>query len=691
MNALRSILRTTTAFTQAVWLHGKGGITTFRSDTSGAVAIIFGLVMIPVIGIAGASLDYSRASQDRTHTLAAADSAALAGVRALRGSDAQVEQTIRDYLDANLPSHLVGIPFTYVINPERTGIRVDVAGRTDTTLLEVVGIQHVDWSVTSEAVNNSIFTEIALVLDVTGSMRSHMPALRTAASDFVDIIFDGQATTNEARIALVPYRYTVNIGNGPTQLAWMDTLGTARFHGVNFEDQSLRHRDCRPSPPPPPPSPPRPSPPGPPPPPPPPSPPSPPSPPPSPPPPPPPAGGSDWGALEGEVLDAPAYSAADLQDAGADNVMFHMVLDRSIAFIDRAGETVSDVAGELVGLREAEASENYGYGVGGWPHGPRPRTIPNDGDCSRRGPSEVNHFHLFEAMGEQWAGCVEARPEPFDTSDTPPGGGSGGDTRWVPYLWPDERDGVNGSNPRAHSRNDYLPTDTLRPNQIWNRDWGHDDRQRFVWKYNLDEVGGSVDADYSNFIERGPNAACPEPIVPLTGSRAELDRAIDGLRSVGAAGTNSAFGMVWGWRVLSPGAPFTQGLPYDPENTRKIIILMTDGINDVTEQRNGYNRADYGAYGYLRRGRLGSNRNQAQARLDRKLREVCNEVQRTGREIMVYTVMFDPQGGLPPSLRSLYRDCATEADMFFQASDSADLVSAFNDIAADIRRLRLTQ
>jgi hypothetical protein len=160
---------------------------------------------------------------------------------------------------------------------------------------------------------------------------------------------------------------------------------------------------------------------------------------------------------------------------------------------------------------------------------------------------------------------------------------------------------------------------------------------------------------------------------------------------VGAAGTNSAFGMVWGWRVLSPGVPFTQGLPYDPENTRKIIILMTDGVNDVTEQRNGYNRADYGAYGYLRQGRLGNNRNQAQARLDRKLREVCNEVQRTGREIMVYTVMFDPQGGLPPSLRSLYRDCATEADMFFQASDSADLVSAFNDIAADIRRLRLTQ
>ena len=262
----------------------------------------------------------------------------------------------------------------------------------------------------------------------------------------------------------------------------------------------------------------------------------------------------------------------------------------------------------------------------------------------------------------------------------------------MPYLWPDERDGVNGANPNAHSRNDYLPTDPLRPRDIWRqRDWQHADRQRFVWKYNVSETGNIVDSDYTSFIEQGPNAACPEPIVPLTGNRAELESAIDSLRSVGAAGTNSAFGMVWGWRVLSPGAPFTQGLPYDPENNQKIIILMTDGVNDVTRQRNGYNQADYGAYGYLRQRRLGRNIGQARNALDDKLEEVCREVARSDRGILVYTVMFDPQGGLPSSLRDLYRGCATEADMFFEATNQDALVDAFNDIAADIRALRLTQ
>ena len=362
---------------------------------------------------------------------------------------------------------------------------------------------------------------------------------------------------------------------------------------------------------------------------------------------------------------------AGAYEVAADAIMLDMVIDRT--------QAVLGAVWQALGPSQAHAA-------GIWPYGPRP-TNSSPIDCSRRTPDPVNHFDLFNAMNEPWAGCVEARPEPFDTSDTPPGGNP--DTRWVPYLWPDEADGVNGAVPTAHSRNDYLPTNGLHPS--WLTNWSNHDRQFFLWKYNVADTGNGVNRDYSSFIERGPNAACPEPIVPLTDNRAALDASIAGLRSVGASGTNSAMGMAWGWRVLSPGAPFTEGLPYSPDDTRKIIILMTDGVNDVTEQQNSYNRADYGAYGYLAQGRLGSNRAAAQNRLDDKLREVCEEVARPGVEILVYTVMFDPLGGLPPSLANLYRDCASEPAMFFQASNSSDLITAFNDIAADIRRLRLTQ
>jgi hypothetical protein len=53
------------------------------------------------------------------------------------------------------------------------------------------------------------------------------------------------------------------------------------------------------------------------------------------------------------------------------------------------------------------------------------------------------------------------------------------------------------------------------------------------------------------------------------------------MRHWSGGGTNQAEGLAWGWRVLSPSAPFTEGRPYnDPSDpVRKVIVLMTDGEN----------------------------------------------------------------------------------------------------------------
>ncbi|MCB1508575.1 MAG: hypothetical protein KDI98_07465 [Hyphomicrobiaceae bacterium] len=318
----------------------------------------------------------------------------------------------------------------------------------------------------------------------------------------------------------------------------------------------------------------------------------------------------------------------------------------------------------------------------GWPYGPTPHEY-SPVVCNVNGPSRVNVFDLFAAMGEPWEGCVEARPSPYDVRDIPPG--SNPDTQFVPYMWPDETDGWPGTSPSSLVRNDYLPRASY---PSWMERHGNSQifDQAYVWKYR-----SPPNSDYTSFIERGPNAACPEPIVPLTGTRAELDASIASLRSVGAAGTNSALGMMWGWRVLSPDAPFTEGIPYDPENSSKIVILMTDGINDVTPQPNSWNQSDFGAYGYIQDGRLGANRPSTQAQLDNRLRTICRSMKDDGTEIIIYTVMFDPEGGLPSSVRALFRGCASDPDLYFEASSPESLVAAFQEIANDIRRLRLAE
>ena len=37
---------------------------------------------------------------------------------------------------------------------------------------------------------------------------------------------------------------------------------------------------------------------------------------------------------------------------------------------------------------------------------------------------------------------------------------------------------------------------------------------------------------------------------------------------------------LWGWRVISPGAPFTEGSAYNDDKFVKAIILLTDGENN---------------------------------------------------------------------------------------------------------------
>ena len=63
----------------------------FRKDASGTTAVLFGFVAIPLIGIAGACIDYARASSARVNLNAAVDAAALMVARdATKLTDAQL-------------------------------------------------------------------------------------------------------------------------------------------------------------------------------------------------------------------------------------------------------------------------------------------------------------------------------------------------------------------------------------------------------------------------------------------------------------------------------------------------------------------------------------------------------------------------------------------------------------------------
>src|SRR5690606_3488580 len=141
--------------------------------------------------------------------------------------------------------------------------------------------------------------------------------------------------------------------------------------------------------------------------------------------------------------------------------------------------------------------------------------------------------------------------------------------------------------------NDYLADGTSAD------DWST--RLKNAAKYQTAPAKGAGGLGKS--YELGPNAGCGlAPIARLSANTASIKTTISNMKAVG--NTDIAFGLQWGWHVLSPNAPFNDGKPYNSENLSKIIILMTDGNNENTGATNPYDSI-YSGIGYIVNNRLG--------------------------------------------------------------------------------------
>lgn len=273
-----------------------------------------------------------------------------------------------------------------------------------------------------------------------------------------------------------------------------------------------------------------------------------------------------------------------------------------------------------------------------------------------------------------WLGCVMERPirsggEHLDELDTPPSSADP-DTLFVPWFAPDE---PNGSSPTY--ANSYLPDAVSGTAAV---------KQRSTAKYPA--AGVAISSSISS--SRGPDYNCKDTqtILPLTNNRALLEEKIDSMTA--AYLTHIPIGLAWGWRTLSPEAPYTEGAEYTDEDTIKALVLMTDGENTISGTSN-HNLSTFTGYGHLAKLRLGPTINtasEAEAELDAKTARMCNNVKARG--IRVYTIAFQVTA---PATLDLLRNCATTPEAFFASSSGAALRTAFTTIASELASLRISK
>ncbi|HVW93258.1 MAG TPA: TadE/TadG family type IV pilus assembly protein [Devosia sp.] len=322
-------------------------------------------------------------------------------------------------------------------------------------------------------------------------------------------------------------------------------------------------------------------------------------------------------------------------------------------------------------------------------------------DNSDTAATGVDRIALFNKMKDssgnplQWRGCVEARIEDgvsknYDTDDTPPQPGFP-ETYFVPLFAPDEPDTVVYSRPKYS--NSYIPDNPTGTNQCsGTKPTAERTLQERLCKYNGATPSSSV---------LGPNADCPvSAIQPLTTDPATITSAINSM--VANGNTNIQEGTAWGFRVLSPGEPFTEGRPYD-QATSKVMIIMTDGENTYSADSSMNGASLYTSYGYPwdnyksgttgYRGRMGNKGwgdSDFETEINRRLSITCTNAKAQG--ITIYTIgLATDQTSDPTGNTTLLTNCASKPEDAYFPQTSGDLQQAFVDIANQLAALRLAK
>jgi len=194
----------------------------------GAVLPIFAVMVILMVVISGAAFDVTRAVNAREKLSYALDAAALSVAADLSTSvmtDAEITRALEDSFKANLDGAefldeaIANIEFT--VDPDQGLVSVSSRATLNNYFIDMggymkqaLGPETFEFGTSSQVSYSRFDVELALVVDVTGSMSGDMTTLRDASEGLVDILIpDGtDEDDSKVRISLVPYSQGVNLG-----------------------------------------------------------------------------------------------------------------------------------------------------------------------------------------------------------------------------------------------------------------------------------------------------------------------------------------------------------------------------------------------------------------------------------------------------------------------------------------------
>lgn len=608
----------------------------FAGDRKGAVAVLVASGVIVMVATVGIATDAARGYLLKARLGQALDAAALAGGRAFFETTRDAE--IKMYFDANFPPGFMGATVNgpIIIVDESAGtVRVTAEATIGTTFMRVLKHNSLKVGSSTEVTRETKALDLVIAMDMStsmtwelggGSTETRIEAARAAALELVTILYGADTFKDLLKIGVVPWAGKVNV-----------TIdGAAYDPDVTYDT------------------------------------------------------GATPPAAVSPTYQHPLTGATVTQHFFANNSPVPL-LERppgratsknnpGLVFVDTNSlrrndgltwESQGYVRGAQITITNADnAGNDDTYTIVKIEAGDQIKVYPSD---LVGGGGTDNNADIAGVYN--WPGCVYAR---YVVDGTVP-------NETVPWLTTNDSsvDFTNGSDPQfGNDADTELYAKDFQPPFVTARKWA-------AWE-PVDGKGEPVPgSDECYMSPNNDGSECRDclthGITPLTGQRADVEAAINGLTNpVGK--TNIPQGLMWAWRVLMPGSPFNEATANDDltSGRQQAIIILTDG-----ENTGGWGNSYKGVWGENSAAR--GEQDERLKTLAAKIKDFHNTNPHDRQDpIDIYAIQFYHD---TPELKGLMQAVATKPHepYYHFAPNKDDLAKVFKEVANHLTQLRISE
>ncbi|SKA36355.1 pilus assembly protein TadG-related protein [Consotaella salsifontis] len=213
-------------------------------DERGSVVPLIAISSLALIGCMGFAIDGARLMLMNSTLQSAVDAAGLSTVAKLETT--AVDETVRKFADANFSSGYVGaniVSIEHNLSSDGNTLELTAKAEAPTVFMKLFGTDKITTSVSTLIKRKVSGLELAMVLDVTGSMNDNgkLAGLKSAANDLLNILYGDSSTAERIHVGIVPFSKMVNVGK-TNHTSWMTSTSgwsgcvEARTEGRDLTD-----------------------------------------------------------------------------------------------------------------------------------------------------------------------------------------------------------------------------------------------------------------------------------------------------------------------------------------------------------------------------------------------------------------------------------------------------------------------